>query len=97
MTREVPTRRNAWPLPDSHGTQDDDESGAGNRHSDGNAIYDRGGECADEVFLQEKFMWAFGAPLVNDEGDADSEVRSQWWETVVLRGKQYILPEGCVL
>ena len=81
VAREVPTRRNACLPPESHSTQDDDdESGAGNRHTDGNAVYDRGGDCADDVFFQEKFMWAFDAPLVNHEGDADSEARSLWWQ-----------------
>ena len=66
-------------------------------HSRGGAAVEQGRECgADEVFLHEKCMQAFGSPLLNHEGGPDSEIRSLWWEVVTLRGKQYALPNGSV-
>ena len=66
-------------------------------HSRGDAAVGLGLECgADEVFLSEKFMRAFGSPLLNHDGGPDSEIRSLWWEVVALRGKQYALPNGNV-
>ena len=47
-------------------------------------------------FLRKTFERAFGATLVNDEEDPDSDVRTLWWKTVELRGKQYQLPHGNV-
>ena len=49
-----------------------------------------------DLFLREKFMLAFGAPLINDEGGVDSDLRKIWWRAVGLRGRQYTLPDGNV-
>ena len=73
------------------------EEVTGGGYSRGDAAVEQGVECGtDEVFLREKFMRAFGSPLLNHEGGPDSEIRSLWWEVVALRGKQYVLPNGSV-
>ena len=50
----------------------------------------------NDIFLRDKFVLAFGAPLLNHDGGSDCEVRSLWWKVVALRGKQYSLPDGSV-
>ncbi len=65
--------------------------------SDGPSGCSKGLRGVDDVFLQLKFARAFGAQLLNHSGDGDnSEVRSLWWGSVALKGKQYTLPDGGV-
>ena len=48
----------------------------------------------NNIFLRDKFVLAFCAPLVTHDGGSDGEVRSLWWKVVQVRGKQYSLAGG---
>ena len=74
----------------------------GNQHpsvgSPSSAANDTGSSCNvsernQNIFLNEHFQEAFGATLINGEGEPDSETHSIWWKVVALRGKQYALPD----
>ena len=58
-----------------------------------NSLVERG---ADGGFLQEKFMRAFSALLLDHAGGVDSEVCSMWWKVIAVCGKQYMPPYGRV-
>ena len=66
----------------------------GIRDHAGSEIIER--QSAD-TFLEDKFLHAFGAPLLNHSGgDDDSEACRLWRGAVSLRGRQYTLPDGGV-
>ena len=45
-------------------------------------------ESGKDTSLNEKFLLAFGVPMLNDDGEPDSEERQLWWKMVRLRGKR---------
>ena len=64
------------------------------QHAGDTAVGPHQEDGANDTFLREKFAQAFGTPLLNHNGGSDCEVCSLWWNVVVLRGRQYLLPDG---
>ena len=56
---------------------------------------DNVGDSADD-FANKKFLQAFGARMVREDGDDNDEFRKMYLEMVELSGRQYSLPDGNV-